>query len=110
MRHESWYSVENCGDGSAYPKFMESEALCKVEQEFMDEGWGEPCVGHVVVSSESPITVEGLVTVGEVIKEEEEELAAGYYGPYAIRRVEDKLVALKALREQVERPQGATDV
>ena len=42
-----WYSVQNGGDGSAYPNFMESEALTVFDQDNADEGWGECDEGHL---------------------------------------------------------------
>ena len=42
-----WYSIQNGGDGSAYPHwFLDEEAEDKDQQE-MDEGWGELCIGSV---------------------------------------------------------------
>jgi len=42
-----WYSIQNGGDGSAYPDWFLSEDAAKKDQEEMDEGWGEPCYGSV---------------------------------------------------------------
>lgn len=50
-----YYSVSNGGDGSAYPRFMESEALCEWDQDHMSEGWGESCTGSFTLQSESDI-------------------------------------------------------
>lgn len=46
------YSIQNCGDGSAYPLFVESEELAEWDQEYMDEGWGEPCTGSITVEGD----------------------------------------------------------
>jgi len=46
-----YYSVQNGGDGSAYPKFMESSELAEWDQDHMDEGWGESCTGCLEVES-----------------------------------------------------------
>lgn len=40
MKLKIFYSVQNGGDGSAYPKLMESKELAEFDQEYMDEGWG----------------------------------------------------------------------
>ncbi len=48
-----FYSVQNGGDGSAYPQFMESKELAEWDQDHMDEGWGESCDGSLVVESDS---------------------------------------------------------
>lgn len=44
-----YYSVENCGDGSAYPRLFDTEKLAKWHQIHLDEGWGEPCTGEIVI-------------------------------------------------------------
>lgn len=67
MKHELtlWYSVQNGGDGSAYPQFMESEELAEFDQDNMDTGWGESCTGSIELESDSPITVKDKVTTKE---------------------------------------------
>ncbi len=71
MKTKIYYSVRNGGDGSAYPTFMESKELCELDQKFMPEGWGEPCIGYLEIEHEGPIKVK-LETVDDVIKELEE--------------------------------------
>lgn len=44
-----YYSVQNGGDGSAYPWFFTTQKLADWDQEHMDEGWGEPCTGDLEV-------------------------------------------------------------
>ena len=44
-----YYSVQNGGDGSAYPMFLTTSKLADWDQEHMDEGWGEPCTGKLSV-------------------------------------------------------------
>lgn len=60
-----YYSVQNGGDGSAYPTFMSSKELAEYDQAHMDEGWGEPCVGSITLESESPITTKEEITTPE---------------------------------------------
>jgi hypothetical protein len=55
-----YYSVNNGGDGSAYPEFMESAELCEFAQDNMNEGWGESCTGSITLESDSPITVKDV--------------------------------------------------
>lgn len=75
MKMEIWYSVQNGGDGSAYPQFMESEEQCKLDQKHMDEGWGEPCLGCIYIESKSPITIKTeILTIAAQIKELKEHL------------------------------------
>lgn len=101
-----WYSVQNGGDGSAYPELMESEELAELDQDWMDEGWGEPCVGCIVVDSESPIIVRSVTTIDDAIKEIEEELNSDYMKKYKeqgkypgwFKRLEGKLEALIKLK------------
>lgn len=50
-----YYSVNNGGDGSAYPSWYENQALADWNQEDQEEGWGEPCTGSITFESESPI-------------------------------------------------------
>lgn len=104
-----WYSVQNGGDGSAYPVLMESEALCELDQKFLDESWGEPCLGCFRIESESPIKVlEEAETVDSMIAEVEEELAEDYIQEYRkageypemFVRLDGKLEALKKLRPE----------
>lgn len=98
MKFNLWYSVENCGDGSAYPKFMESEALCEIDQKYMDEGWGEDCTGCLVVESDTPIKVAGLITVDDVIQEITNELAEDYNSEREVKVLNEKLAEVEALR------------
>lgn len=41
--------MENGGDGSAYPKWFNTESLAEWHQLHLDEGWGESCTGSIVV-------------------------------------------------------------
>ncbi len=60
-----YYSVRNGGDGSAYPTFMESEELCRWDQDHMDGAWGESCDGSFSLESESDI-----IPISEVLTKE----------------------------------------
>jgi hypothetical protein len=48
-----YYSVENCGDGSAYPRFFDTKELAEWHQNHLDEGWGESCTGDVTVEGDN---------------------------------------------------------
>jgi len=78
---ELHYSVQNGGDGSAYPHLMESAALAEFDQANMYEGWGESCTGSFVVESDSPIVIKSEVKtaasfyIGLLEEENEEKLA-----------------------------------
>lgn len=79
-----FYSVQNGGDGSAYPKFMESEALCRFDQEHMSEGWGECCIGSLSFESDSPIRI-----VGKEIVTKESYFIDRYCDEYSSSRKKD---------------------
>ena len=68
------YSVQNGGDGSAYPRLMESMELAEWDQENQYEGWGESCTGTIEVESDSPIKiVDGVQTAEETFLEMDED-------------------------------------
>ncbi len=48
-----YYSVENCGDGSAYPRWFDTEELAEWHQNHLIEGWGESCTGNIVVEGDN---------------------------------------------------------
>ncbi len=50
-----YYSVQNGGDGSAYPMFLTTNKLAEWDQDNMDEGWAERCTGSLQVTSLSQI-------------------------------------------------------
>ena len=109
MLTKIWYNVQNGGDGSAYPQFMESEILCEIDQKWMDEVWGESCVGNLVIESDNPIKIQGIITIDEQITEIEEELNQDYMKDYKkegkyldwFKRLEGKLAELKKLKENI---------
>jgi hypothetical protein len=79
-----YFSIQDGGDGSAYIMLMESAALCRIDQEFL-EGWGEDCSGSITLLSNSPVLIQDdIVTLAEVMEETDEG---------------DKLDALLALQE-----------
>lgn len=83
MEKVIWYSVQNCGDGSAYPIWMESEELCELDQRWAAESWGEPCLGSITIESESEIHFREEIKTAEMVKEElEEELNEDYMIQY----------------------------
>jgi len=77
METKFWYSVRNDGDGSAYPVFMESKALCEIDQYFMEEGWGESCIGFKIIVSNEPVTMKYIKTVDSEIEELKEHAEIG---------------------------------
>lgn len=74
---ELFYSVVNNGDGSASVMFFLSKKLADIHQEFknLDCGWGEHCVGTILLESDSEITVRNkIITKEELLKNITEEL------------------------------------
>ena len=69
MEHTIWLSIRNGGDGSAYARVVESGALCEIDQEYMDEPWGENCCSCVTVESNTPVVIKDVYTVHDAIQE-----------------------------------------
>ncbi len=57
-----WYSISNNGDGSASIHWMESKELAEWDQDSMDEGWGEPCLGNIEVEGDNVRLIEDIET------------------------------------------------
>jgi hypothetical protein len=77
-----YYSVRNCGDGSAYPSFFANERMAEFDQENQSEGWGEPCTGSLTIEHEGEIVVKGLTTLEDMVAdcwdEDEAEKLSGF--------------------------------
>lgn len=52
-----YYSIQNGGDGSAYPIYFETQELANWDQDNMDEGWAETCSGKLLILGDN-VTVE----------------------------------------------------
>ena len=76
MKKTLYYSIENGGDGSAYPVWFDTEALASWHQEHMDEGWGEPCNDSISVESNGDMFCDELQTAEKYYLE----LISEYYG------------------------------
>ena len=59
MKKIIYYSVQNGGDGSAYPHFVETQKLADFDQNHMSEGWGESCTGELVIKGDN-IEIENV--------------------------------------------------
>lgn len=78
-----WYSVSNGGDGSAYPQFFETERLTEMDQELMEEGWGECCNGSIEIEGENlKIIRPKIITTEEFIKDLKVRLESKYNSYY----------------------------
>lgn len=83
MKTTIWYSVENGGDGSAYPIFYETEKLAdwdQNQQEEEDNGWAEHCVGCLTIEHYGPMSVDKVITA-EQAKAEMEKYDDYKYNP-----------------------------
>ncbi len=101
MKLKIWYSIQNGGDGSAYPRWMESEELAEWDQANMDEGWGEPCTGYIEVQADCKITVkEKLTTIDDMIEEREEDLQWDYISDWRKTSMKREIEELKAMKEK----------
>jgi hypothetical protein len=104
MVTEIYYSVQNCGDGSAYPRWFESMELAELDQDYMDEGWGESCTGSLRIEHEGPIKVlDRITTADSVITELEDNLmfADKYsYPAWKVKDMKEYLEKIKKLKEQ----------
>lgn len=100
MKTTIWYSVQNCGDGSAYPEWFESKELAVLDQKFMDEGWSEACVGSLEIKHEGPIKFSNVIFTAEMVKKNlEEEIKEGeeYYDADRISKMEKHLEKVEEL-------------
>ena len=75
MKEFIWYSVENSGDGSAYPIFMESKELAEWHQRHLFEGWGEECIGCLTLElcGEDCVIMSKDIETAKGLKQEMEE-------------------------------------
>lgn len=69
-----YYSIQNGGDGSAYPLFLSTSKLARWDQDHMDEGWGESCDGSLTILTKNDVVVaEMLDEVGYWLQLTEDE-------------------------------------
>ena len=96
MKTEIWYSVVNCGDGSAYPTFYESRELAEIHQKyFCGDGWGEECTGTITIESNGDIKSKDIQTVSGLLKEAEDD----YDPEWSSEEDKKGIEALKKLSE-----------
>jgi len=69
MKRKIFYSINNGGDGSAYPIFLESQELAEWDQDHMWGGWGESCDGSITIESDSAIFCEDVISIEDYFKE-----------------------------------------
>jgi hypothetical protein len=78
MKKTIYYNIKNGGDGSYYPYFFESEAICDLDYEYPlyeDDNWmGERCSGSLDIEAYGEIKVRDITTLDEIIKEAEENI------------------------------------
>lgn len=93
-----WYSVSNGGDGSAYPHWFESEELAEMDQEVMEEGWGESCTGSISFEGENLKCLEDVMTKEKFI-EELDDIIKNKYGYTSKSRIKQAEEFKKQLKE-----------
>ena len=76
-----YYSIQNGGDGSAYPLFFTREDLTEWDQEHMDDGWGEPCTGEIEIHGGNIQVPEAMDEVSYWLLRIEDE----HYEPWKLR-------------------------
>jgi hypothetical protein len=103
MKTKLFYSVQNCGDGSAYPRLFECEELCKIDQKYMGEdGWGEECIGYFTIEHEGPIKIlDHVRTIDEIIKETKDDLEEDWRSNYSKQELRKKLEELQKLKDKL---------
>ena len=98
---EIYYSIQNGGDGSTYLWWFESMALADLDQQYMDEGWAETCVGSVVVQGEGEFEFLNEVrTVDDVIRETKEDLQYHDPGDIWYDTLTDKIKDLEKMKNE----------
>ena len=101
MKTEIWYNIQNGGDGSVHLRWFESKELARIDEEHMDEGWGEPSYRSIVIIHDSQIELSiKPQTLDQVIKEVEEELKETWYSSSYKKTLQEKLEALEKLKEK----------
>lgn len=75
-----WFSIQNGGDGSAYPKWFLTEEDSEIDQDGMEEGWGEPCNGSAETfvgsdihraATENSMKKEYIKTMNDILEQKE---------------------------------------
>jgi hypothetical protein len=105
MKTKLWYNIQNGGDGSVFLRWFESKELSEIDEEFMDEGWGECSVDCIVIESDSPIRIArsfGTVcTIESVEAELIKTLGENWYSDQTRKLYEQKLEAVRKLKGQI---------
>ena len=99
-----YYSVNNLGDGSAYPQFFESEKCSNFHQYLLNEygeGWGEDCVGELEIESDGPVKIKRITTNKSYIDELKSELEDYDDDSYIRKEMNDFILQYEAsIREE----------
>lgn len=72
-----YFSIEHCGDGSAFPWFFDSMKLADWHQEHQDEEWGEECTGSITVHGDGKLACPNMQStiefyLSEILEDESE--------------------------------------
>jgi hypothetical protein len=83
-----WYSIKNGGDGSSYPSFFESERLTEMDQELMEEGWGECCNGFITIEGDN-MSCDEVITKKSFIKYLDDIIKDRWSGVHTKRKAQE---------------------
>ena len=78
MKRIIYYSIQDGGDGSAYPILLDTKELAQWDQDQMTEAWAEDCWGEFVLRSDRTITCEESLSVNAYYVEHLEEDFDGF--------------------------------
>lgn len=97
MKKTIYYSVHDCGDGSAYPIFFEDLDCAEIDQEMMEEGWGESCTGHLEIETDVDcnIQIKNVIKLTDFIKTLEDKLNNKYTKEKRKSEIEEYIKLLK---------------
>lgn len=65
-----YYSIRNGGDGSAFLRWFLTGEAARKDQNDMEAGWGETCIGSVETFEQSDIHQEALAGYDEYDEED----------------------------------------
>lgn len=83
MIKKIYLSFQNGGDESVYAELFEDEDVAFMDQTLQEEGWGEPCVQVLEISSDSEISIlnDRITSRQEYIEELEDAIHDEYTEP-----------------------------
>lgn len=68
-----WYSIHNDGAGAAFLEWFMYKEDAEYDQDNLDEGWGEPCIGSVETFEHSDIWGKAFMNSSKQLQNREDE-------------------------------------